>query len=547
MAKATINPKTGKRYEWEEEQRLLKQQDVAELNKQLGLLKRQQKALEARTKLLTFTKFTMPDPEEPNDIERSKYEAARFHVEVAEALEAVERGEITQLIFCMPPRHGKTELATKRLSAWYSGKHPDHDIAVAMATDLLATDSGADVRAIMTSTQYRQVFPSFRLRKGGTAKDNIQTVQGGRLVFVGRGGQLNGRGAHLLLVDDLYKDAAEARSQTIRDQAWDWLVKVALFRRMGKKLTILTMTRWHSDDIIGRLTDPENPHYDAVEAKAWKIIRLPGIAEDDDVLGRKPGEALWPERFSAEYLLSAQRRDPLGFAALVQQRPSVADGVLFRRESIQYYRPSELPDDLRIYASSDHAVGTKQRNDPSCLLKVGVDRQNNIYLLECDWRRMASDVATEAMLTMAGGNMKPLLWWAERGHISQSIGPFLRKRMLETGIYINIREVTPAADKEQRAQSIAARVAMGKVFFPKDATWAEKAVNEMMAFPNGTHDDFVDALAYIGLGLQSQFGPGKSKAAAKSGEQPVFGSLAWVKLTDKWKREEQARLSAGGF
>lgn len=550
-----INPKTSKRYEWEEEQRLLKQDDVAELNQRLGLLKRQQKALESRTHLLTFTKFTMPDPEEPNDVERSKYEDAEFHRKVAAVLDTFLRGELlfddgstcTQLIFCMPPRHGKTEMATKRAAAQYSGNHPDHDVAVAMSTDLLATDSGADVRAIMTGKPFRQIFPKFGLRKGGTAKDNIQTVEGGRLVFVGRGGQLNGRGAHLLLVDDLYKDAMEARSQTIRDQAWDWLVKVALFRRMGKKLTILTMTRWHSDDIIGRLTDPENPHYDPIEAKQWKIIRLPGIAEDNDVLGRKPGEALWPERYSADYLMAAQRRDPLGFAALVQQRPSVADGVLFRRETIQYYRPSELPDELRFYAASDHAVGTKQRNDPSCLLKIGIDRQDNIYLLECDWRRMSSDVAVEAMLTMGGGNMRPLLWWAERGHISKSIGPFLRKRMLETGTYINIREVTPAVDKEQRAQSIAARVAMGKVFFPINAVWTERAVNELMSFPNGVHDDFVDALAYIGLGLQSQFGPGKSKTAVKADEQPKFGTLEWAKLADKWKREQDARISAGGF
>lgn len=543
MPKPTdINPKTGKRYNWIDPRALEK--EAAAVQKQLATTARMMVAEKARSDLLTFTRFTMPDAEAPNDTSRSRYEAAKFHMEVAKAMEAVERGEITQLIFCMPPRHGKTELATKRMAAWYSGKHPNHDIIVASASDLLATDVGADVRTIMGTPQYKQVFANHRLMRGGSAKDNLQTTEGGRLIFAGRGGTINGRGAHLLLIDDLYKDHEEARSETIRDAAWNWFTKVALMRRMGKRLTIITMTRWHSDDIIGRLTDPENPHYSAEEAASWKIIRLPGIAEEDDPLGRQPGEALWPERYDAEYHRSNQRRDPLGFAALVQQRPTVADGTLFRRETMQYYET--LPDDLRFYCASDHAVATKQRNDPSCFVKVGVDKQNNIYIVDVIWRRMATDVAVEAMLAMAGGNMRPLLWWAERGHISGSIGPFLRKRMLETDTYINIVEVTPKADKEQRAQSIAARFAMGKVIFPKGQWWVERALNELLAFPHGTHDDFADALAYIGLGLQFQFGSEKTAKAANT-NAPVTGTVSWLKQQDKWSADRARALANGGF
>jgi len=546
-----INPKTGRRYGWEEEQRqaTAAERELEQTKRTIEAVRRAQRARECRDDLLAFTKFTMPDPEAINDIDRTRYEAAKFHELVAEVLEQVETGEIKQLIFCMPPRHGKSELATRRLAAWYSGRHPEHDIIIAASGDDLAHDFGADIRAIMQSPSYKQVFPSHKLRKGGTAKDNIVTDKGGRLIAAGRGGQINGRGAHLLLVDDLYKDAEEARSPTIRDKAWEWFTKVALYRRMGKRLTVVTMTRWHSDDIIGRLTDPENPCYNEKEAQSWKIIRLPGLAEEDDPLGRQPGEALWPEvrrdgtSYDVEYHLANQRRDPLGFAALTQQRPTVADGILFRRETIQYYEPHELPDSLRIYCASDHAVGTDQRNDPSCLIKVGVDPQNNIYLLDTIWRRMPTDQAVEAMLAMAGGNMRPLLWWAERGHISKSIGPFLRKRMLETNTYINLVEVTPAVDKEQRSQSVAARVAMGKVYFPKGAWWTEKAINEMLAFPNGTHDDFVDSLAYIGLGLQSQFGPSREVPKPKMRE----GSYAWLKQNDKWAEARKKATVLGGF
>lgn len=436
-----------------------------------------------------------------------------------------------------------TQMATKHFSAWLSGKHPEWNVAVGTYSDGMAEDIGGDTRAILGTSQFKQVFPEHRLRKGSTAKTNFQTEKGGRLVFVGRGGPLTGKGAHVLLIDDLYKDHEEARSQNIRDQAWNWFTKVAMTRRMGRKLVMLTMTRWHSDDIIGRLTDPENPCYNAIEAKDWMIIRIPAIAEEDDVLGRAEGEPLWPEEFDLDFLMSQQRLDPLGFAALYQQRPTVADGVLFRRENIHRYDPADLPENLRYYCSSDHAVGVKQRNDPSCFGKAGVDKQDNLWFVDLFWKRVPTDQAVEAMLAMGSGSTAPLIWWAERGHISQSIGPFLYKRMAEAGTYINVREVTPVGDKEQRAQSIAARVAVGKVYIPKGPIW-DKAVEEMLAFPNGIHDDFVDMLSLFGLGLQSQFG---AKPPAAKKEPPKFGTLGWVKMYDAMAADQAAVRRTGGF
>ena len=546
-----VNPQTGHRYGWEAEQRAKKAASPEVIEQEIALLERLQIAKTAYDDLMTFTKFTMPDPSAPNDPNRTTYEAERFHEAVAEVLTQFVKGELLhddgtvckQLIFEMPPQHGKTELATKRNAAWISGRQPEWSVAVASYSDTMAQDFGADTRAILTSSQFKQVFPTHKLRRGGTAKDNIQTEQGGRLVFVGRGGALTGRGANVLLIDDLYKDHEEARSPNIREQAWNWFTKVAMTRRMGKKLVMITMTRWHSDDIVGRITDPENPCYNAIEAKKWKIIRLPAIAEDDDPLGRAEGEPLWAGRFDLDFLQSQQRLDPLGFAALYQQRPTVADGVLFRRENIQRYDPADLPDDLRYYCTSDHAVGTKQRNDPSCFGKAGVDKQDNLWLVDLFWKRVPTDQAVEAMLTMGGGNRAPIIWWAERGHISQSIGPFLYKRMTETGVYINIREVTPVGDKEQRAQSIAARVAMGKLYVPKGPVW-DKLVEEMLSFPNGIHDDAVDMLSLFGLGLQSQFG---KKPPAPKKEEPKFGTLNWVKMHDTWAAERDAARRTGGF
>ena len=546
-----INPRTGLRYGFEEEQRRKKAEGPEALEQEIALLERLKTAADAREDLLTFAKFTMPNPAAPDDPLQSTYEAELFHEQIAAVLSQFVKGELThddgsvckQLIFEMPPRHGKTELATKRNAAWISGRHPEWSVAVASYSDAMAQDFGADTRAILTSPQFKQVFPKHKLRRGGTAKDNIQTEEGGRLVFVGRGGALTGRGANVLLIDDLYKDHEEARSPNIREQAWNWFTKVAMTRRMGKKLVMITMTRWHTDDIVGRITDPDNPCYNAIEAAKWKIIRLPAIAEHDDPLGRAEGQPLWPARFDLDFLQSQQRLDPLGFAALYQQRPTVADGVLFRRENIRRYNPADLPDDLRYYCTSDHAVGTKQRNDPSCFGKAGVDKQDNLWLTDLFWQRVPTDQAVEAMLAMGSGVNAPIIWWAERGHISQSIGPFLYKRMAETGIYINVREVTPVGDKEQRAQSIAARAAMGKVYIPNGPTW-DKMVEEMLAFPNGIHDDTVDMLALFGLGLQSQFG---KRAPPPKKEEPKFGSLNWVKMHDNWAAERKAALSTGGF
>lgn len=555
MSRNPVNPITGKRREWEAAQAAAKaaaqENDPAAAQRELDLLLRQQKAIKARSNLLDYVEITMPDPEAPNDVTRSRYRAAKVHRGVAKALTDFVMGEILnadgtvcrQLILCEPPRHGKTQLSTKHLSAWVSGLFPQWDVGVASYSDTMAEDMGADTRAILNSPQHKQVFPSYRLRRGGSAKSNIQTERGGRLVFVGRGGALTGRGMNLGIGDDLFKDHEEARSQTIRDQAWNWFTKVFMTRRMGLKLVILTMTRWHSDDIIGRITDPENPHYNAIEASKWKIIRLPAIAEEDDPLGRAPGEALWPEAYDLDFLQSQQRLDPLGFSALYQQRPTVADGVLFRRENIQRYDPKDRPENLRFYAASDHAVGTKQRNDPSCFGKAGVDAQNNLWFTELFWERVPTDRAVEQMLAMGTGDDAPLIWWAESGHISKSIGPFLYKRMAETGRFIQIREIVPSVDKETRAQSMAARVAVGKVYIPKGPIW-DRAVEEMLAFPNGTHDDFVDMLSLFGIGLQSQFG---AQAPRPAPAQPKVGTAAWLKQNDKTVEARRAEQAAGRF
>lgn len=522
-----------------------KRKQLNDLERQIAAAKRQKHAIECRKDFLKFVRFTMPDPSEPDNLEASLYQDAKHHRAVCKVLEKVERGHIPRLLVTFPPRHGKSELISRRFIPWLMGKDPYRNVIFATYNEEFSADFGADCRSIMESPQYRQVFPNFEFRKGGASKSRIQTSAGGLSVYVGRGGSITGRGGDFVILDDPIKDSLEAQSPTLREQLWDWFTRVLMTRLMTHSASIcIVQTRWHEDDLIGRLTDPMNPHYTPEEAEKWKLINLPAIAEEDDALKRKKGELLWPERFDHEFLSAQERLDPRGFAALYQQRPSPEDGDLFKREYVQFYDRNKLPDRLRIYAASDHAVGIdKTRNDFTCLMVIGVDEDDNIYVLDVYWERVPADKVVKAMLELIRKH-KPLMWWAEKGHISKAIGPFLRKRMMETHTYCSIQEVTPVANKIQRAQSIIGRMAMKKVFLPKVSPWTNKAVDELMKFPNGRFDDFVDTLAWIGMGLGRLAAPAMARAKK---EIPKTGTLAWVKYCTKMQEQQLQLSSADGF
>lgn len=500
----------------------------------------------ARSNLLDFTRMTMPDPDDPDDANMSRYTPVRHHEVIAAALEEVEKGTIQRLIITMPPRHGKSELASRRFPAWFMGKDPYRHTIFATYNEDTARDFGRAVREILQMPVFQQVFPGCQLRKGSASAELLQTVEGGQAMFVGRGGSLTGRGADLLVIDDPIKDREEAESKSTRDKLWAWFTDVAMSRLMsvGSRVVII-MTRWHEDDLIGRLIDPKNPCYNEEEAKHWKVLALPALAVDDDPMGRKPGEALWPERFDVNFLNRAKGLNPRGFAALYQGSPAPDDGDFIRREWLKGYMPHELPKDLVIYCASDHAVSAAQDRDATVLLPVGVDSEDNIWILpDVWWRRAETDDVVEGMIDMMERH-RPVFWWAERGHISKSIGPFLRKRMQERGVYCVVDEVVPAKDKQTRAQAIRARMAMGKVRFPKFASWWADAEDELIKFPAARHDDFVDTLAWIGLGLSKQVG-GRSQIV-DTGPKYQVGSLAWVKRSAADVALRERMLRRGGF
>lgn len=533
------HPKDGKT----DQQR--KADALLEYERTILAAKRKLRLKKAGEDLVDFTCLMMPDPNDPDDADRSRYQPAMHHKVIAAALQEVDKGSMLRLIITMPPRAGKSELSSKKFIPWLLGRDPYRHVIFASYNETFAQDTGRAVRDCMKANLYRQVFPGCSLRSGSAAADRVQTQEGGIAAFVGAGGSITGRGADFLIIDDPIKDREQADSLTERNKLWSWFTEVAMTRLMtaGSRVVII-MTRWHEDDLIGRLTDPSNPCYNSDEAKSWKILALPAIAEHDDPMGRKPGESLWPERFPIEFLQNAKRLNPRGFSALYQGRPTPDDGEFFKKEFLRTYSADELPKNLRMYCSSDHAVSTKQDRDPTVLMPAGVDEDGVIWIMpDVWWRRQTTDHVVDAMIGTIKRH-KPIFWWAENGHISKAIGPFLRKRMLEESAFCSIIEMTPVKDKMTRAQSIQAMCSLGRVRFPRFASWWPDAEQELLKFPAGRHDDFVDALAWIGIGLNLQT---NAPAPSKMKDLIKPGTLAWVKGQTKQQELEKRLAYRDGF
>jgi predicted phage terminase large subunit-like protein len=497
---------------------------------------------EAQGSLLSFVQYLMPHPDHDGDARFSLYTPEKHHRMIAARLEAVAAGKIKRLIINAPPRHGKSELATKKFPAWYLGKHPRRSVIVGTYNDTFAADLGRAVRDAFNHPNYTKVFPKSELKDSVQGVLYQETAGGGVLAAAGRGSSITGRGGDLIIIDDPIKDRKEADSETIRNQLWFWFTQVIRSRMMTDAgAIVLIQTRWHADDLVGRLTDPNNDYYDASEAKTWEVVDLPALAEENDVLRRKPGEALWPSRFSKKHLESERALDPRGFSALYQGRPALGAEAFFVAEDIKTYdRRSDAPRDLRYYIASDHAISEKQNRDKTCIIVGGVDKDGVLWIVDVFWKQIPSHVQVETMLHFMK-RYRPTFWWTEKTHINMVLGPFLRKRMAETGTYSMVVELSvQKGDKQSRAQSIKARMAMGMVRFPRTASWFYDAKRELLSFPYGQHDDFVDALALLGIGMDQYTKPKAPQKEATAGAR--VGTLAWVKEAS---RQRQRQLTLG--
>lgn len=421
------------------------------------------------------------------------YKDAPHHRLIARHLEAVERGDIRRLMITMPPRHGKSMLASEFFPAWYLGRNPDHYVVTATYAQELADDFGRKVKNQIEDDAFRAIFPGVGLADDSKSakRFHIEGAEGGyehnlsqRGAFyaVGVGGPLTGRGAHLLLIDDPVKNREDADSEIIRKKTKDWYTSTAYTRLMPGGRVVVIQTRWHEDDLSGWLL-AEHQH------EGWVVLNLPAISED--------GSALWPEQYPVEELERIKRAlPPRDWSALYQQRPAPDTGDYFRREWVHLVDHLPPRESMLVYGGSDYAV-TADGGDYTVHGLIGLDPEGNPWLLDL-WRAQASsDVWVNAFCDLVL-KWKPVGWAEEQGQIKSGVGPFLVKRMLERGSYVVREQFATRGDKAVRAQSFRGLIATRGLRIHKDAPFVSDLITEMMSFPVGVHDDQVDALGLIG-------------------------------------------------
>lgn len=411
-------------------------------------------------------------------IQFPNYHIGNHHRIIADKLQAVERGEIKRLMISMPPRHGKSMLTSEFFPAWYLGRNPDKYVIAASYAQELAEDFGRKVRNQLSDETFKLIFPC-RLSDDSTGAKRFNTTSGGSYFAVGVGGPITGRGAHLLLIDDPVKNREEAESELIRNKIWDWYRSTAYTRLMPDAAIVIIMTRWHEDDLAGRIL-AENEH------EKWEVLKLPAIQDN---------AALWPQQYSIEALENIKRTIGMkDWSALYMQEPAPEEGDYFRKSLFKYY--DELPKNLTYYGASDYAV-TSNGGDYTVHIVGGIDTNDNIYIVDL-WREQSDSLVWVESLMDFIVRYRPVGWAEETGQIRAALGPLIDKRQIERSAYCH-RELFPAKhDKAVRAQSIRGRVALGKVLFPKYASWLDRFCLELLQFPSGKHDDQVDAFGLLG-------------------------------------------------
>jgi predicted phage terminase large subunit-like protein len=407
-----------------------------------------------------------------------RFQLAAHHALLVDKLEAAARGEISRLMIFMPPRHGKSLISTQNFPAWYLGKFPHKSIITASYSQDLADDFGRRVRNLVSNDVHQAIFPGFAMAGDSRSMRRFDTMRGGSYYATGRGGPITGRGADLLLIDDPLKDSEEARSETIRRGLHEWYQHTAYTRLAPGGVVVIIQTRWHSDDLAGWLLR-EHPE------ENWQVLTLPAIAEVDEGF-RKAGQALWPSRYPS--LALKVIRAAIGgaaWASLYQQRPSAAEGAVFKREWFRTYR--EVPTAFtKILQSWDTAFKTGAENDFSVCTTWGAT-QVGYYLLSL-WRAKVEFPELKRQFAHQAEAWRPHVILVEDKASGQSL-----IQELKLASPFPVLPVKVDSDKRTRAEAVTPLFEAGKVFLPEAAPWLTDFIDELASFDSAVHDDQVDS------------------------------------------------------
>jgi hypothetical protein len=457
-------------------------EDKAEQRKEVSNQKvnewKQQKALEKKL-----------DPQTDEDREALSRDAARrlllhyiersmptyvpgwVHEDICRRLEKfvieVEQQQSPRLMLWLPPRHGKSEIASVRFPEWVLGRHPEWEFISTSYSDDLPLSFSRRIRARLQEDTYRVLFPKTELSKDTTSVEMWKTTRGGGYRAAGVGGGITGMGAHILMVDDPFKDQEQADSEVIREKVWDWFTTTAYTRLAPGGGVCVVQTRWHDADLSGRLeTNMREVQKELVERYAanrvkrdqeevaalsemeqsydkWDIVSYPAIAKDDEYFDRRTGrilvgpgsvvggykklrgkgDALHPQRFNKTQLLKIKRvLQPRHWSALYQQNPVPDEGLFFTKDMFRY--EDNVPDyrQMYVFVAWDLAIGVKQTNDWTVGIVGALDYDDNLHIIDMIRARWTALQIAEAIL---GTHTKyeATVTGIEKGVLEMSIRP----------------------------------------------------------------------------------------------------------------------------
>jgi predicted phage terminase large subunit-like protein len=437
-------------------------------------------------------------------------------------LERVARGEIKRLAVFMPPGSGKSTYASILFPPYVMARQPGRSILAVSHTTDLAEKWGRKVRNLIAE---HGPTLNLRLSDDSHAAGRWELDHGGEYYAAGVGAAIVGFRADGILIDDPIRSREDADSQHVRDKTWDWYKSELLTRLTPGGWVILIQTRWHEDDLAGRIIAEME-----CGGERWEIVSLPAEAEPGDLLGRKPGEWLWDDDdYGYGQSLRQQKaiQLPRNWSALYQQRPTPETGDYFKAEWLRTYTSEPPRDTLNIYGASDYAV-TSNGGDYTVHVVVGVDAESKMYLLDL-WRgQTSSDIWIEAYCDLVR-KWRPLFWAEERGQIISAVGPLLVKRSRERQAYTAREQFGSRGDKAVRAQPIRGRMAMLGLYVPQGAPWLANLRAELLSFPAGRYDDQVDALGLVGQLLEKISAaprqPAPPKPIQRDAYRPAFEEL----------------------
>ena len=416
-------------------------------------------------------------------------------------VEDVKSGKSPRLFISMPPRHSKSETMTKKYPAWVIGNNTDFEIIIASYSMDLARDFGKIARDTYRehSKSGTGIFNTV-IDRDKSAGDNWGILEHrGAVVSTGVGGSATGKGAHIAIIDDPFKNREDANSRLQRDKVWAWYQSTIRTRLAPGGGIIIIQTRWHEDDLVGRIVkEMENG-----TGETFESIVLPAIAEENDVLGRKVGEPLWQERYGISELENIKKAiGSREFSALYQQKPQVEDGGLFKRQYFKYFDVKNdfiIADNKNVnikdcfyFQTIDTAMSTHKNNDFTAIATFICDREWNLYLVDLMLERL--EVPDQWNVIKQYRHKYNLRFQAIE---SKSSGIGIMQQAKREGM--PLKELKADTDKMTRALNISVMFENGKVFFNKKLEKLLELEEQLLKFPNAVHDDAVDVCSYAGI------------------------------------------------